>query len=76
MGTILEKKITAKDVEFVRSKIPQIVIPESMELDEVIEWCKRKREDEEKEVGVYHELPYSPIDGMVALQKEIGRAHV
>lgn len=70
-----KNKVTAKDVELVRSKVPQIVVPEAMKLEEVIEWCYRKQEEEEKEVAIYHELPYSPIDGMAAFQKALSRIY-
>jgi transitional endoplasmic reticulum ATPase len=63
-----EVKTTVKDVEVVRHGT-QIILPPKMSYDEAIEWLKRKREDDERDVGIHHELHYSPLDGAVAFHK-------
>lgn len=65
-----EEKTTVKDVEIIRQG-SQIIIPPKMTYDEVIEWCKRKRDEDEREVNVTNELPYSPLDGAVNFHRAL-----
>jgi transitional endoplasmic reticulum ATPase len=58
---------TAKNVTIERSKeVKQILIPDGMSLREASRWLERKDQEEDKEVGVYHEIDCFPLDGAVA----------
>ncbi len=60
-------KWTAKNVNIERSKeVKQILIPDGMSLREAARWLERKDQEEDKEVGVYHEIDCFPLDGAVA----------
>jgi transitional endoplasmic reticulum ATPase len=61
-------KTTVKDVEIQRQGT-QIILPPKMSFDEAIEWLRRKREEDERDVGIHHELHYSPLDGAVAFHR-------
>lgn len=50
-------------------------IPPKMSYDEVIEWCKRKRDEDEREVNVVNELPYSPLDGAVNFHRALAEIY-
>jgi len=63
-------KIKDKDVEVVRQG-KQIVLPEGMSYDVGIEWLRRKREEDERNIGVHYEFHYSPLDGAVAFHKAL-----
>jgi transitional endoplasmic reticulum ATPase len=65
-----QQATTVKNVEVVRQGT-QIVIPPKMTYDEAIEWCKRKRDEDEREVNVHHEIYFSPLDGAVAFHKAL-----
>lgn len=69
-----EVKTTVKDVEVVRQGT-KIVLPvtngKPMSYDEAIEWMKRKRDEDERDVGIHHELHYSPLDGAVAFHRAL-----
>lgn len=67
-------KMTTKDVEIVRTGT-QIVLPKGMAYDEGIEWLRRKREEDERDVGIHYEFPYSPLDGAVAFQRALAEIH-
>ncbi len=71
-------KTTVKDVEVVR-KGTQIILPvidgKPMAYDEAIEWLRRKRDDDERDVGVHHELHYSPLDGAVAFHRALAHKY-
>ncbi len=53
----------------------KIVLPiingQPMDCDTGIKWLERIRDQEEREMGIHHELSCSPMDGAVALQKAI-----
>ncbi len=65
-------KTTVKNVT-IKYEGAQIILPiingKPMSENEAIEWLKRKREENERDVGVHHELHYSPLDGAVAFHK-------
>lgn len=67
-------KTTVKDVEVIRQGT-QIILPLKMDWDEGIEWLRRKRDEDEKDVGVHYELPYSPLDGAVAFHKALAHTY-
>ncbi len=67
-------KMTAKDVEIVRDGT-RIILPKGMPYDEGIEWLRRKREEDERDVGIHYEFPYSPLDGAVAFQRALAEIH-
>lgn len=49
----------------------QVVIPEDMSWDELIEWAHRMREADEAEFAVNHSLDCHPLDGAYALLRAI-----
>lgn len=67
-------KMTAKDVEIIRSG-KQIVLPKDMSYDEGIEWLRRKREEDERDVGIHYEFHCSPLDGAVAFHRALADIH-
>lgn len=67
-------KMTVKDVEILRSGT-QIVLPKNMSFDEGIEWLRRKREEDERDVGIHYEFHYSPLDGAVAFHRALADIH-
>ncbi len=69
-----QPKTTVKDVDIIRQGT-QIVLPPKMSFDEAIEWLKRKKEDDERDVGIHHELHYSPLDGAVAFHKAMAEKY-
>ncbi|MFY4731324.1 AAA family ATPase [Nitrospira sp. BLG_2] len=69
-----EIKMTCKDVEIVRSG-KQIVLPVGMAYDEGIEWLRRKREEDERDIGINYEFNYSPMDGAVAFHRALADIH-
>jgi transitional endoplasmic reticulum ATPase len=73
-----EKKTKLTNVEVVH-KGAQIILPQvngkPMSYDEAITWMKRKKEEDEREVGVYHELECSPLDGAVAFHKALAKKY-
>ncbi len=69
-----EIKMTCKDVEIVRSG-KQIVLPKDMSFDEGIEWLRRKREEDERDIGIHYEFQYSPMDGAVAFHRALADIH-
>jgi transitional endoplasmic reticulum ATPase len=69
-----EVKMTCKDVEILRSG-KQIVLPKDMSYDEGIEWLRRKREEDERDIGIHYEFHYSPLDGAVAFHRALAEIH-
>ena len=69
-----EVKMTCKDVEIVRSG-KQIVLPKDMDYNEAIEWLRRKREEDERDIGIHYEFQYSPMDGAVAFHRALAELH-
>lgn len=67
-------KMTCKDVEILRSG-KQIVLPKDMSYDEGIEWLRRKREEDERDIGIHYEFHYSPMDGAVAFHRALADIH-
>ena len=74
MATQTAVKMTAKDVEIVHSGT-QIVLPKGMSYDESIEWLRRKREEDERDIGIHYEFHYSPMDGAVAFHRALAEIH-
>jgi SpoVK/Ycf46/Vps4 family AAA+-type ATPase len=78
MSTTAQPKTTVKDVEIVR-KGTQIILPiingKPMAYDEAIEWLKRKRDEDERDVGIHHELHFSPLDGAVAFHRALAHKY-
>lgn len=69
-------KLKFKDVDVVRADdVTQITLPKGMTIDEGMVWLKRQKEEEERTVGVSHELNYSPLDGAVAFHKAISQIY-
>lgn len=69
-------KLNFKDVGVVRDKdVTQIMLPGGMSIDEGMIWLKRQKDEEERTVGVSHELNYSPLDGAVAFHKAISQIY-
>jgi hypothetical protein len=69
-----EIKMTCKDVEIKREG-KQIVLPKDMSYDEGIEWLRRKREEDERDIGIHYEFHYSPMDGAVAFHRALAELH-
>jgi transitional endoplasmic reticulum ATPase len=67
-------KMTQKDVEIVRQGT-QIILPKGMSFDEGIEWLRRKREEDERDIGIHYEFQYSPMDGAVAFHRALAEIH-
>lgn len=67
-------KMTCKDVEIKRDG-KQIVLPKDMSYDEGIEWLRRKREEDERDIGIHYEFHYSPMDGAVAFHRALADIH-
>lgn len=67
-------KTEAKHVEVVREG-SKIVLPvvngKPMGYDEAIEWMRRKRDEDERVVGLHHDVPCSPLDGAVAFHRAL-----
>lgn len=76
MDTSKEIAETVNDVAVVHQGA-QIILPlvggKPMEYDDAIRWMKRKKEEENQEVRVYHELACSPLDGAVAFQRALAQ---
>lgn len=49
----------------------EIILPEGMTFDTGIEWLKRMKEEDERVVDVYADIPCSPLDGLVAFHKAL-----
>lgn len=69
-----EKKEVVKDVEILHQGT-QIILPvingKQMEYDEAIKWLTRKKEEDEKTVMIYNNIPCSPLDGAVAFHRAL-----
>ncbi len=59
-----------KDVN-IANEGDKIVLPKGMSAKTAMEWLKRKDEEDTRNVNVYHELPCSPLDGVVAFSKAL-----
>lgn len=64
------KKDVVKDVDIVREGT-KIVLPPKMPYDDAIKWLQRKRDADETEIGIHHEIQCSPMDGAVAFHRAI-----
>jgi transitional endoplasmic reticulum ATPase len=65
-----------KDAVIVRDpEIKQIIVPESMSMDDAIRWLHRKVEEENAEVNIHHTIACFPLDGAQALQKAISERY-
>lgn len=57
----------------------QIILPlvdgKPMDYDEACRWMQRKRDEENQEVGVRHDLECQPLDGAVAFQKAMAKKY-
>ena len=83
--TLAEKEMVQKMASAMGIKLPdteeknvtivregkQIKLPENMTYDEGITWLQRKKEEEEKQVAIRHQIPCSPLDGLVAFHKAL-----
>lgn len=73
-----QPKLTVKDVEVVRQG-SQIILPiingKPMSYDEGIEWLRRKRDEDERDVGIQHEIHCSPLDGAVAFHRALAHKY-
>lgn len=74
MSNLKEVKTTVKNVDVLRQGT-QIVLPPKMSFDEAIEWLRRKREEDERDVGISEELHYSPLDGAVAFHRAMAEKY-
>ncbi len=66
--------MTCKDVEVIRNG-NQIILPSGMSHDEGIEWLKRKREEDDREVAIHYDFACSPLDGAVAFHRALTEIH-
>lgn len=48
-------------------KQKEIVIPQDMELDDAVEWIRRKQREDEREVAIHEIVDTYPLDGALAL---------
>jgi transitional endoplasmic reticulum ATPase len=68
---VATKRVESGNV-LVKREGDQIVLPVGMSYDQAILWMSRKKEEDEKVVGVHAELNNSyPVDGWVAFHKAI-----
>lgn len=63
-----------KDVVVVREG-NQIVLPEGMSFDDGMEWLRRKKVEEDREVSINEQVDAFPLDGAFALWKAISRKY-
>lgn len=63
-----------KDVMVVREG-NQIVLPEGMSFDDGMEWLRRKKVEEDREVAINEQVDAFPLDGAFALWKAISRKY-
>ena len=61
-----EKKKFHK-VEVEKGETDKIIVPSGMTYDEAIEWMKRKKDMEERQISINHEIRCYPLDGAYAL---------
>lgn len=64
------KKEAAKQVAVERIG-EKIVIPDGMSFDDAIDWMKKRKQDEEREVRVHEKVDAYPFDGAYALAKAL-----
>lgn len=65
-----QKTATVNDVDIVREGT-KMVLPPKMPYNDAIKWLERKRDADETEIGIHHELKCSPMDGAVAFHRAI-----
>ena len=58
----------AKNVDVVRSKVPQIQIPEKMSLRTASDWLLKKDKEEDKDLNLNYQIDGFPLDGAVAFR--------
>lgn len=63
-----------KDVVVLREG-NQIVLPEGMSFDDGMEWLRRKKVEEDREVAINEQVDAFPLDGAFALWKAISRKY-
>lgn len=64
------KKEAAKQVAVEKSG-EKIVLPEGMSFDDAIDWMKKRKQDEEREIRVHEKVDAYPFDGAYALAKAL-----
>lgn len=78
MNALSGRKTLSKNTT-VRHSGSEIILPVingvKMSYDEAIHWLLKRKEEDETEVKVYHEIKASPLDGAVALQKAIAETY-
>ena len=71
-------KMLATNVDIVHQG-SEIILPiingQPMSNDEGITWLQRKRDEEERVSSVHHEIPCSPLDGLVAFHRALAEKY-
>lgn len=62
------KDVTVAHVENAQITLP-IINGKPMSYEDAIVWMQRKMKEEDSVVAVYHQIPCSPLDGLVAFQR-------
>lgn len=70
----IRKRDKPKDVDIVREGT-QIILPPGMSFDEGITWLTRKKEADEKEIGIYEVIDAIPLEGAYAFKRALDRRY-
>lgn len=71
---VTNPQVVEKDVTVVREG-KKVILPEKMTYDEAIEWMKRKKAEDEREVAVHEEIDCFPLDGAVSFHKALAEIY-